>query len=276
MTTQRIPLDCETFDVRLPDYLEGTLAGDDLLDAVSHVGACLRCSALVRDLEGIRREAIALTDLAPSRDLWSGIAERIEAPVVPLANGAGGRRQAGVLVPRAWLGAIAAGLVVATAGATYLATVARLGSRPAVLAAGGAGNTASTTRDTARALAVTPAATESTVAAAPVQRARDTSVPRSPASATLASRTPRSSAVATYDREIEALRTIVRDRRGDIDPHTVAILDNNLRVIDQAIVESRAAIARDPASRFLRDQLTHVLDKKLELLRTVALLRPRA
>ena len=47
------------------------------------------------------------------------------------------------------------------------------------------------------------------------------------------------------------------------------------RELVEARAESRAALARDPASHFLRDQLDRALDKKLELLRTAALLRPR-
>jgi hypothetical protein len=61
-------------------------------------------------------------------------------------------------------------------------------------------------------------------------------------------------------------------RRTELDPKTIAVLEASLRVIDQAIAESRAALERDPASRFLNQQLTRTLDRKLELLRTAALL----
>ncbi|MBX6722468.1 MAG: hypothetical protein IRY92_04385 [Dactylosporangium sp.] len=43
-------------------------------------------------------------------------------------------------------------------------------------------------------------------------------------------------------------------------------------MIDRAIAESRAALAKDPASGLLNDQLNIALDRKVELLRTVALL----
>ena len=52
----------------------------------AHVASCVRCTALVRDLERIRAGAGELPELTPSRDLWSGIADRIETPVVPLAS----------------------------------------------------------------------------------------------------------------------------------------------------------------------------------------------
>jgi hypothetical protein len=81
-----------------------------------------------------------------------------------------------------------------------------------------------------------------------------------------------SPAQVTYDREIERLRTIVDERRTQLDTATIAVIEKNLKVIDQAIAQSRAALAKDPASWFLNDQLNRALDKKVELLRTVALL----
>jgi hypothetical protein len=64
----------------------------------------------------------------------------------------------------------------------------------------------------------------------------------------------------------------VSQRKTQLDPSTVAIIEKNLEIIDAAIAQSRAALARDPASMMLSEQLTHALDKKVELLRTAALL----
>jgi hypothetical protein len=50
------------------------------------------------------------------------------------------------------------------------------------------------------------------------------------------------------------------------------VLVRNLVIIDAAIAQSRAALARDPHSPFLGDQLTRALGQKVELLRTVALM----
>jgi hypothetical protein len=80
----------------------------------------------------------------------------------------------------------------------------------------------------------------------------------------------------TYNREITQLKSVLEQRRLDLDPATVAIVENSLRTIDTAIAEARAALVRDPASTFLTDQLNKALEKKLGLLRTVALLPPRA
>jgi hypothetical protein len=78
-----------------------------------------------------------------------------------------------------------------------------------------------------------------------------------------------------YDREIGKLRTIVRERRSSLDPKTVAVLEQSIAVIDSAIAQSRAALAKDPASGFLAEQLNRSLEKKVELLRTAALLPAR-
>ena len=78
-----------------------------------------------------------------------------------------------------------------------------------------------------------------------------------------------------YDREIDKLRQIVKARRTQLDPKTITVLEQSIAVIDSAIAQSRAALAKDPASAFLATQLNHSLEKKVELLRTAALLPAR-
>jgi len=78
-----------------------------------------------------------------------------------------------------------------------------------------------------------------------------------------------------YDREISKLRTIMKSRRSMLDPRTVAVLEQSIAVIDSAIAQSRSALAKDPASGFLANQLNHSLEKKVELLRTAAMLPAR-
>ena len=82
-------------------------------------------------------------------------------------------------------------------------------------------------------------------------------------------------AAETYSREIDRLRTIFARNRSQLDPRTAAIIEANLKVIDDAIAQSKAALAQDPASRFLNNQLNSALGKKLELLQTAALLPNR-
>ena len=81
--------------------------------------------------------------------------------------------------------------------------------------------------------------------------------------------------ILTYDEEILRLDSAVTERRSQLDTNTVKIIEKNLKVIDKAIAESRAALEKDPHSHFLNDQLARVLDQKVGLLRTVALLPAR-
>jgi hypothetical protein len=185
------------------------------------------------ELEAIAQSAAQLPPLSPSRDLWSGIAARIEAPVVALPVG-------GIVRPPArhpWLRlSVAASLLVAaTAGVTW--SIARHGGAAALA-----------TNDSAA-----TAAGPSAAAVEPVSL-----------------RTPAQTAEQTFDREIGAMRGVVAERRAELDPVTISVLEKNLRLIDAAIAESKAALAKDPASAFLMDRLTHAYDTKLQLLRGVA------
>jgi hypothetical protein len=64
----------------------------------------------------------------------------------------------------------------------------------------------------------------------------------------------------------------VDERFTELDPGTVTELRRNLDIIDRAIGDSRAALARDPRSGVVSAQLDRALQAKLELLRRVALL----
>jgi len=276
-------LDCDGFAAALADYLEGD-ASVVVRDAVeSHAAECAACRQLLQDLDGLRHDAAALPALVPSRDLWNGIADRIDAKVVPIAT----RERTIVTTRRSWArpAIAAAALVVVTAGITHLATKASLTQ------------TASNAPAPSTRVAM-PQPTDSspmTVAtASPVSRgtggemtSSETERPSSPDKvrpatttgspvARLASAVPlMRETQPVYDREITKLREIVKTRRAQLDPRTVAVLEQSIAVIDSAIAQSRAALATDPASGFLATQLNHSLEKKVELLRTAALLPAR-
>jgi hypothetical protein len=80
---------------------------------------------------------------------------------------------------------------------------------------------------------------------------------------------------ADYDREIARLQLLIDQRRNQLDPVTVAVIEKNLKVIDTAIAECKKAIAGDPASGFLIESLNQSLRSKVELMRTAALLPSR-
>ncbi len=270
---------CEAFDAALPDYLEGTLAEPVRSAVAKHLSECVRCASLVRDLQKIQKDAVALPDLVPSRDLWQGIEARIAAPVIPLAARPERQRR---IVP-AWMGVAAAALIVSTAGLTYMLTARSFQKGGSVVASVTPptpqnNQTQSTGGSDRGATQNSTTATPADIEAANTQRggegsrvARSTApAPKGGTLARLASQGEQPEVV--YGREIDMLQKIVTQRKSQLDSSTVAIIERNLRIIDAAIEQSKKALANDPASRLLSDQLTHALDKKVELLRTAALL----
>ena len=292
MNTQSNHMACDQFAERLADYLEGDLpaAGRDAMDA--HAATCAECRQLVSELESLRVDAASLPLLEPSRDLWAGIAERIDARVLPLDASRSART---TTVRRTWRhpAVAAAALVLVTAGVTHVWTrysydrpIVGLVPPGQVAAASGlvpvspdseitaSASTATTSESSAgRRLASgsSPRGGERPVTARPAGRPDAVLVSSSPS----ARRIMRTEVEPVYDREILKLRAIVRDRRALLDPKTVAVLEQSIAVIDSAIAQSRAALAKDPASGFLATQLNHSLEKKVELLRTAALLPAR-
>lgn len=306
------PLGCADVDARLADYLDDepptALTASERAAVDRHVAACARCRTLVDELRAVSDAAASLVTLEPPRDLWPAIAARLEPRAAPGALDDGARvlpfevrhlrhasrpiheRRGGAHVtwPRRWLAAAAVALVCVSAGSTYLLTRAGMAAdgdasgAPVVTRIAAADAPAPRAPDGTPALEPVPAAERDVLEApdgggtrAPTVRPRGTGpVPR------FVARRPRSDdaidalvpAAAAYDREITALRAAVRERRGELDSATVAVLARNLRIIDAAVAESRAALARDPNSQFLGDQLARALGQKVELLRTVALM----
>ena len=73
-----------------------------------------------------------------------------------------------------------------------------------------------------------------------------------------------------YSEEVHELELVLRKSRGALAPETVKILEDNLRIIDNAIREAKAALASDPQSDMLVDLLRSAYERKLELLRHAA------
>ena len=77
---------------------------------------------------------------------------------------------------------------------------------------------------------------------------------------------------ADFDRATVELTRILAIQRDRLSPETVALLERNLQVIDRAIAESRAALARDSgaANTELRELVAAAARQKVELLRWAA------
>jgi len=286
--TTNMPLDCDGFAAELADYLEGE-APDAVRAAMeTHAAVCADCGQLLEDIGTIRDEAAALPTLTPSRDLWSGIADRIEAPVIPFE-----KKRSTIVVRRTWArpAIAAAALVVFTAGITY--SVTKKYSNDVAPASpvlpGAVATTPTRARDSILPSAPSTGTSNPTVAiagpsvpSAPRPNAERRSPAPSgesapPAAAYLANGGERviDETKPMYDREIDKLRQIVKTRRTQLDPKTITVLEQSIAVIDSAIAQSRRALKADPASGYLAKELNQSLEKKVELLRTAAMLPAR-
>lgn len=241
-------INCQRFDDLLADYLESTLSLPSRAQMDAHAASCARCAEILADVRSIVDRAGALPVLEPSRDLWPDVAARLDAPVVSIATAPSARRT--LRMPR-WVGlAAAAAVLVAATSLITRQTMLNDTTTTAPLAA-----TPSPVAQPAESLGAETTTVSVVNAAAPVRT--------------------RERAAVTYGREIERLESIVRTRESALDPATLAIIENSMRIIDSALVEARSALARDTASRFLRQQVDKTLEKKMELLRSVSLLAAR-
>ncbi len=304
------PFTCDDFSEQLAGYLERDTSRDVNTAVESHAARCGACAALLQELAAITSEAAALPELTPARDLWEGIAARIDAPVIPIATASVRRAATAARAggARRWWAhpaLAAAALVGITAGVTYYMTkesIERPIAAPAIAQAptvGGEGATVDAVAPAQLAAASAEAGEPSgpgvrgvangqrvaangvrpgvNSARLPVNGARTGASPRTgPATGELhvASYRPGETAAldSLYYREIIRLRQLLNERSAELDSSTVTVINRNMLVIDRAIQECREALAADPASKFLNQQLNQALETKIELLRTAAMM----
>jgi hypothetical protein len=282
--TATTPLTCDGFANALADYLERDDTPRVRAAVEAHAASCAACGALLADLQELRVDASGLPTLTPTRDLWAGVAERIQAPVVALDSVRGARsevrgaratkRVAGWLPPAV----AAAALVVITAGVTYFATRQALQSHTQVAIRSVDSSTMDARKMVADAIDSARRAESVETRLATADRADRAARASDRAPAILAANQPSIAATLEpmYGREIARLRRIIDERRAMLDTATVGVIERNLTIIDQAIRESRAALARDPASTLLNEQLNNALEQKVELMRAAVLLPVRS
>lgn len=221
------------------DYLAEELGEARQAEVEAHVAECGPCRDVLAELRAVVARAGELGDLEPPRDLWSGIASAIGGPVralprrgdpsvieLPSARAAAGSAVAARGAPgRIWRGR--AGLAAAAAGLVALSVGTTWWVADARMGPAGA-----------------PEAAEAGAGAAVL--VADGGAPP----ADLAS-------------ELATLEDVLEAARGTLDPNTVLVLERNLGVIEQAIVDSREALALDPGNAFLSEHLERMYRRKL-------------
>jgi hypothetical protein len=225
---------------RYTDQLSGYLDHDlprAEHDAVQrHLDSCAECRDELAALTSVKTRAASLVDPPAPTDLWAGIASRIGTAG---SSSAAPARHATVLeLPRrshAW------------SGSQWLAAAAAF----AVLTAG--------------------ALWLAHDRLSPAPRPSEPTLRAGGASGT------NSATVADFDAtriegEIGQLQQALDRGRGKLDPKTVKVLEENLRIIHKATEDARHALEQDPANRDLQDYLAGSVQRKLDLVRRAAVM----
>ena len=227
------------------DHLSAYL-DDELEPQVrAHVDAHLRtCAACRGELDALRRivthaATIADEDTPPARDLWSGIAARIERPRVVALSDVAAHRAAPPASSR-------------TASRRVSLSIAQLAAAAALLIAVSGATAWFMRGNTSQA----PATTTAGVIQAEVETSG------TPDEVRLVN-----FADAQYDVAVSDLERVLNERRNDLNPRTVEILERNLKLIDAAIAQARQALEGDPGNQYLNRHLVESRHRKLELLR---------
>jgi anti-sigma factor RsiW len=218
---------------KLSDYLDGELSDQEQRAVGAHVAGCVECSRTLHELRAVVERARTLAPAGPSVDLWTAIADRIAVESErPVATFGTGRR-----FSFTWPELIAASVLLVLVSGWAVLRMAR----PA------------------------PTRTESSA---------DLQV-RQPGTADLQTGADVVSANfddTEYDAAVADLQRALQSGRGQLDPATVRIVEQNLTIIDQAVDDARRALSQDPANADLSGYLQETKRRKLDLLRHAAAL----
>lgn len=224
---------------KLSDYLDDELEAAERAAVDAHLRECADCSAVLNDLRRViaLAQAAAVDARPPQADLWTGVAGRID----------GIRQPRRVSLTFTQLAA-AAVLVAAVSGGLAWQFAPSIAGRPEGLP-----------YESASANADRTAASSAT---APSGSSADLQV--RPDGVSLIGV---SLADDQYDAAVADLERALNQGRGKLDKATIAVVEQNLQTIDQAIAQAREALASDPANSYLSGHLVEARRRKLDLLR---------
>jgi hypothetical protein len=253
----------EEWTDKLSDYLDGELPGDEREAVESHLAGCADCGNVLEELRRVIARARSIQPRPPHQDLWAGIAERIEArpttdKITPLHASGVQRplrmpaRRISFTLPQL---AAAAVLLMALSGGVVWSIVSRSVALPSA--------------EISRSSSAEASRSHSSME-------REASAERSGERSDGAQADVQMAAIGFADQQYDAavadLEKAVHKGRGRLDASTIAIVEHNLQIIDQAIAQARQALGADPANSYLSSHLVEARRRKLDLLRRAAAL----
>lgn len=211
----------------LDDYATGELTEDARAPVAEHIAVCEICSS---EVESLRRVLARAADLPKSIDPPAEAWSTIRSTILRDEKAVTTRAEstARVFWQHPFIVAAAAAVVVAVLSSA--GTALYMNSR------------APGTQSSRSASSSTDNATSATLAAFTIEE-------------------------NNYLRNASMLQDLLEQRETSLAPETVAQLKASLRTIDEAILEARIALARDPANKLLVEMLSASYRQKVDLLR---------
>lgn len=219
----------------LSDHLDGDLAASQRSALEAHLEMCEECRVTLEELRRVKAAARVLVGPSVPDDLWAGIASQIGTTGASSTRGPQARilslprRHSGFAKVR-WAVAAGIALLLVAAGAVYVLRPALFGGHATPTIAQG----------------VVPGSLG----------------PESTAALQLAAFDP-----VQVEGEISQLKRALDRGRGKLDPKTVRVLETNLNIIQKAAEDAKAALAKDPANRDLRDYFATSVGRKLAFMK---------
>lgn len=235
----------DRFSDLLSDYLDHDLPRGEAEALERHLADCAECRDTLAALERVKTRAATLVDPPAPTDLWAGIASRIGTAgttsvkprrfvvhELPDARAARAPRPALWSVPQ-W--ALAAAAFVAVAVGVSWMVQSRM-----------------------------------TPVLRPPLAEQHASTPAAPALAGGTDATSAAFDATAIESQIGQLQQALDRGRDKLDPKTVQVLEENLRIIHKATEDARRALEQDPANRDLQNYFAGSVQSKLDLVRRAA------
>ena len=215
---------------RLSEYIDGELTAQEGAALEAHVASCDDCAATLDGLRAVKEEARMLQDRAAPPALWDAIAAAIAADAAPQPKviDIATRRHA----PRRWSFTVPQLAVAALA---------------LMLLSGGGAWLVLTGRGVEPVPPVVAANEEPDQVVRPVAA--------------------EGRAEQDLDHAVADLEALLEAGRSKLSPETIATIETNLKIVDDAIEEARVALEQDPNSEFLNAYLAESMRRKMSLVR---------